>query len=387
MNIAFCLIDYFPFGGLQRKFLRFATACKARGHSVDVYVRTWKGEIPEGIQVHRLSTVGLSNHRRYARFSKKLTQVLAQKNYDIVVGCNKLPNLDLYYAADICYKANAYKKRSRYYRMFPRYKIYQAFEEAVFNNKYATQILIQTKQQKENYQAYYQTPDYRFHPLPVQVLHHDRITTLDRAEISREKRIKFNFSPEDKVILFIGSAFKTKGLLRAMKALGSFAPEARQQIKFLIAGDGKSNFYRLKAYQWGLSKQVHFLGGRADIAELLMMADVLCHPALFDNTGNVITEALVAGTPVITTDTCGYATHVKESGAGIVIDSPFSQAQLNEALHQVLNADLTQQCRWKENAIAYRPNLTKNDLTASVIEIIESLSPDHCHPSLRERSL
>ena len=48
MRIAFCLYKYFPFGGLQRDFLRIALACQARGHAVRVYTLEWRGEVPEG---------------------------------------------------------------------------------------------------------------------------------------------------------------------------------------------------------------------------------------------------------------------------------------------------------------------------------------------------
>jgi UDP-glucose:(heptosyl)LPS alpha-1,3-glucosyltransferase len=37
MQLAFCLYKYFPFGGLQRDFLRIALACQARGHAMRVY--------------------------------------------------------------------------------------------------------------------------------------------------------------------------------------------------------------------------------------------------------------------------------------------------------------------------------------------------------------
>ena len=44
MRLAFCLFRYFPYGGLQRDFVRIAQACRARGHSIDVYTLRWEGE-------------------------------------------------------------------------------------------------------------------------------------------------------------------------------------------------------------------------------------------------------------------------------------------------------------------------------------------------------
>ena len=69
MQLAFCLYKYFPFGGLQRDFLRIALACQARGHTIRVYVLEWTGEIPNGFEVIIVPVSAFSNVTRYARFS------------------------------------------------------------------------------------------------------------------------------------------------------------------------------------------------------------------------------------------------------------------------------------------------------------------------------
>ena len=37
MQLAFVLYKYFPFGGLQRDFMRIALECQKRGHQIRVY--------------------------------------------------------------------------------------------------------------------------------------------------------------------------------------------------------------------------------------------------------------------------------------------------------------------------------------------------------------
>ncbi|MHC5048591.1 MAG: glycosyltransferase family 4 protein, partial [Planctomycetota bacterium] len=36
-RLAFAMVKYFPFGGMQRNLLRIARACAARGHEVHVF--------------------------------------------------------------------------------------------------------------------------------------------------------------------------------------------------------------------------------------------------------------------------------------------------------------------------------------------------------------
>ncbi|MFB0970171.1 MAG: glycosyltransferase family 1 protein, partial [Pseudomonadales bacterium] len=37
MQLAFCLYKYFPYGGLQRDFMRIALDCQDKGHKIRVY--------------------------------------------------------------------------------------------------------------------------------------------------------------------------------------------------------------------------------------------------------------------------------------------------------------------------------------------------------------
>ncbi|WP_255211100.1 hypothetical protein [Methylogaea oryzae] len=37
MKLAFALFKYFPYGGLQRDFIRIAGLCRDRGHEIHVY--------------------------------------------------------------------------------------------------------------------------------------------------------------------------------------------------------------------------------------------------------------------------------------------------------------------------------------------------------------
>ena len=79
---------------------------------------------------------------------------VAQEQYDAVVGFNRMPGLDIYYAADVCYEHNA-QQHSFLYRLSKRYKTYSAFERAVFAPPSKTQILYLAEMVKQQYIKYY----------------------------------------------------------------------------------------------------------------------------------------------------------------------------------------------------------------------------------------
>src|SRR5437899_2986488 len=130
MKLAFCLFKYFPFGGLERDFLRIAITCQQRGHTIDVYVMKWEGEVPAGFNVNVLPIHGITNHGRCKKFVTLLQTYLKKNNYDVVIGFNRMLGLDVYFAADPCYQAAARENHGWWYRLTARYRCYVALEKA-----------------------------------------------------------------------------------------------------------------------------------------------------------------------------------------------------------------------------------------------------------------
>lgn len=351
MQLAFILYKYFPFGGLQRDFLRIALECQKRGHHIRVYTLSWQGDIPEGFDV-RIAEIGsLFNHHKYAKFQHWWQADIAQHPVDSVVGFNKMPGLDVYYAADACYEDKARNQRNPVYRMWGRYRHFYEYEKAVFAPESATQILMISALQQPLFVRHYQTPTARFHVLPPGISR-DRQAPPNAAEIRQEFREEFALGEDDLLVLQIGSGFKTKGLDRSLKALASLPEPIKQRTRLIVIGQDDPKPFKVQMQALGIAKQVSILKGRDDIPRFLLGADVLIHPAYNENTGTVLLEALVSGLPVLVTDICGYAYYIEDAECGQVLSSPFVQETLNQTLAQMLENSEQRQV-WAQNGLNY----------------------------------
>jgi len=84
-----------------------------------------------------------------------------------------------------------------------------------------------------------------------------------------------------------------------------------------------------------------------------------------------ILEAIVAGLPVLVTESCGYAFHVTRAEAGNVVKDPFVQKNLNRALENMLEKIASQDAEhWKVNGIAYGRNGDFYDMPDKVADIL-----------------
>ena len=350
MRLAFLLYKYFPFGGLQRDFLRIAQECRSRGHAVRVYCLSWEGEVPEGFELRHVPVKALSNHRRNQKYIDWVRADLARDPVDRVVGFNKMPGLDVYYAADGSYAAKAAEK-GWLGRLGGRYRHFSETERAVFAAEARTRILMISEVQQPLFVQHYATPESRFHLLPPGISA-DRRAPANSADIRAQLRDEFGFGENDLLVLQLGSGFKTKGLDRSLEALAALPVDLRARTRLLVIGQDNPKAFQAQAETLGISERVQFLGGRSDVPRFLLGADLLIHPAYHENTGTALLEALVAGLPVLVTDVCGYARYIAEADSGRVLPSPFRQEQLNQWLAQMLE-DGAARARWSANGLRY----------------------------------
>ncbi|MCY1200384.1 Lipopolysaccharide core biosynthesis protein RfaG [compost metagenome] len=373
MQLAFVLYKYFPFGGLQRDFMRIALECQRRGHAVRVYTMIWEGEVPEGFEVLIAPVKALFNHKRNEKFTAWVEADLARRPVDRVVGFNKMPGLDVYYAADPCFEDKAQTLRNGLYRRWGRYKHFSDYERAVFAPESKTEVLMISEVQQPLFVRHYATPSRRFHLLPPGIAA-DRRAPANAADIRAEFRHEFKLGDDDLLLVQIGSGFKTKGLDRSLKAVAALPRELKKRTRLIVIGQDDPKPFLLQMKALGISDQVDILKGRSDIPRFLLGADLLIHPAYNENTGTVLLEALVAGLPVLVTDVCGYAHYIAEADSGRVLPSPFEQDALNQTLAGML-ADAAARARWSANGLAFADSADLYSMPQHAADVILAERP------------
>ena len=94
-KLAFCIFKYFPYGGIQRDFLKIALESTKLGSEIRVYALTWVGNVPNNFDLVLVPVSAMTRHTLYRRYSEWVRNDLAKNPVDTVVGINKIPELDL----------------------------------------------------------------------------------------------------------------------------------------------------------------------------------------------------------------------------------------------------------------------------------------------------
>lgn len=370
MTLVFLIYHYFPYGGQQRDFLRVLKECVARGHQARVYTMGWEGERPQGVEIDILPIKAWRRHTQYERFAREVAGRLTTLPADAVIGFNRMPGLDIYYAADSCFAEKVENGRGFYYRFTGRARHFLAFERAVFGEGARTSALVLSPLQKSGYAHHYPACSGRLYEIPPG-LGRDRQAPDDLPARRAAFRRQHGFAADDILLLQVGSGFVIKGVDRSLRAIAALPERLRNRVTFLVVGQDKPAKFQRLAEQLGIADRCRFLGGRSDVPDFLFGCDLLLHPAYSESAGYTLLEATVAGLPVLTTDTCGYAFHIERAQSGQVCPSPFRQQDLDGRLQGMLES--LAGAPWSRNGIDYGRTAELYDMPQAVADLIEVL--------------
>jgi glycosyltransferase involved in cell wall biosynthesis len=106
---------------------------------------------------------------------------------------------------------------------------------------------------------------------------------------------------------------------------------------FLFIGDGglRDELQR-QAQQAGLSENIHFLGIRDDVPDLLAAVDLFVLPSLWEGLSVALLEAMAAGKPIVATAVSGTTQAMIPGETGLVVPPRDSRA-LADAIIQLLS--------------------------------------------------
>lgn len=370
MKFAFLIFKYFPYGGVQRDMLRIARDCAALGHQVTIFTGEWQGAQPEGVQVRLCDSHGWRNHTRHARLITAMQQAVQAEPFDLVVGFNRMQPIDVYFAADSCFIAKAHEERPWWYRLTGRYRWFQQAEEAIFSPGSHTHVFTLTRQEQATFQHWYHTPAERFLQVPP-ILNPQRFPPFDRAQRRQWLAEWFGITADQTALLLVGSGFKTKGADRAISAIAALPAALKANVRMLIIGQDNPRWLQKHSRALGLSQHIQVLGGRDDIPQLMQACDWMVHPARRELAGHVLLEAMACGLPILTTEVCGYAPHVAQAGAGIVLTGPYTQTQLDQALAAALSSD---RMAYADNGLRYAAQLMRDNPGQAEARLLETLA-------------
>ena len=117
--------------GVYKKTFWYRRELYKREHTLKVFTRSWSGDIPTWLDVMEIGEKFTNASNR--KFVNEVSEAINQFNPEIVFGFNKMPGLDLYFAADTCFAKHSLNKH--YLQRFTkRFKQSLSLRQDVFSH-------------------------------------------------------------------------------------------------------------------------------------------------------------------------------------------------------------------------------------------------------------
>ncbi len=155
---------------------------------------------------------------------------------------------------------------------------------------------------------------------------------------SQSARIRTGLPVSGSMILAVAQLIPEKGLQHLIEAFALLKKRPSDLNSFLvIAGEGPfQEELSKRANAHGLEKNVHFLGRRSDVSDLVAASQIVAVPSVWnEGFGLIVAEAMASGRPVIASRVGGIPELIENGVSGILVE-PADTAALAEGLVQVL---------------------------------------------------
>ena len=122
----------------------------------------------------------------------------------------------------------------------------------------------------------------------------------------------------------VGKLYEGKGQREAVQAAARLAPR-HPRFKLFVVGEVRDEAYARGLREFvranGLERQVRFLGYRPDLADLLMLLNVVVVASVVESFGRAALEGMAAGVPVLAVRAGGLAEIIRPGENGFLLDS------------------------------------------------------------------
>ena len=145
------------------------------------------------------------------------------------------------------------------------------------------------------------------------------LLNVDSVGLRKKLRDEIGLSDKNVVLMSAGELNKNKNhalIIRALSKLNN------RNVHYIIAGRGPLKDYLLKLSEHlGVKEQVHLLGFRSDVNDLLKATDIFVHPSFREGLSVALMEAMANSLPVICSNIRGNIDLVDDGKGGIIFDA------------------------------------------------------------------
>ncbi len=330
MKIALIRRRYSPHGGAEKYVDRLAQKLLSLGHEVHLFSAGWPQR--PGLVLHPLPLYRGPGLSKLFLFNRKVEKAVDRKAFDVVQSFEKTACQDIYRAGEGCHRE--WLKQRGKYESFPErigaainpfHWLTLALERRLFERSDTRFFIANSQRGRQEILTHYRTA-----PEKIKVIYN----AVELSPESTAPAVTGRRVGEEKILLFVGSGFRRKGLHFLIRALPDILKEV--EARLIVVGEGNQGKAARLAASLGVGRQISFIGPVKDPGPYYQGADVFVLPSLYEPFSNACLEAMSRGLPVVTTEMNGASEALVSGENGVVVRDPADLKDLAPAVIRAL---------------------------------------------------
>lgn len=177
----------------------------------------------------------------------------------------------------------------------------------------------------------------------------NKIKKTVESKSIRETRKKLGFNDNEFIIVYAARLDKNKNQLLLINSMEKLLKK-RKNVHLLLAGSDELNgYYQNIVKEKKIEENIHFLGFRKDIYEIINASNLVVSASLREGLGINLIEALVLNKPIVATHNRGHNEIIKNGENGFFADT------IEEFVEKI------------DYIIEYKPNFDNSNISAFLI--------------------
>jgi glycosyltransferase involved in cell wall biosynthesis len=201
----------------------------------------------------------------------------------------------------------------------------------------------------------------------------------DRAALREKINQELGIAPDKVILIHVGRQEYQKGhvhLLEALRIMYERGQQVWNKTSILFCGRMGNASADIDAFTDGhpqLNKNMHWLGHRHDVPQLLAAADVFVFPSLYEGLGGSLIEAQAAALPVVCSD-IPVLHEVVEKGDNALMFPVTDAVKLAEQLLEIVNKSLLREHMRERSLMNYHEKFRLNNINEETLRFYRKVS-------------
>ncbi len=327
MRKLFFIKKRFSLHGGAENYLKTLVKQLKRDYEITILSTHW--EPADGIKFKYIPSSQITSFLSLTTFNRNVCKAVKNNAPDCTISFDRTLCQDIYRAGEGCHaewlairsKREAFYKRISF-KINPLHLGLLSMERRLFSDTPC--IIANSNMVKANIIKHYAVPAEKIHLL-YNGVDPERFTPENKEKWRKHVRNNLALRHDAKLVLFVGSGFRRKGLQVLLEAV----PLIRNnEIHVLVVGKGPAHKFKATAVRHGIADRIIFMGPQKEIEKYYSAADLFVLPTLYDPFSNATLEAMASGLPVITTRNNGSAELIENGKEGFIVNDMLDAQEL-----------------------------------------------------------